>query len=88
MNKNQWYHWFLMAIPWVSGGIINYLDGKQILTAIIGASLFIALGITQLLCEKHGEKGRKVFRYISIGVLILEILLLICLLPVIFKRFF
>ena len=88
MKKNQWYHWFLMAICWVIAGIINYFDGKNIVAAIIGTLLFIALGITQLLCEKHGEKGKKVFRYTCIGVLILEIALLVCLLPVVLKHFF
>ena len=88
MNKSKWYHWILISLCWVVGGIINYYDGKNIVAAIIGTLLFIALGIAQLLCEKHGEKGKKMFRYISIGVLVLEIVALICILPVVFRHFF
>ena len=88
MKKNQWYHWFLMAICWVIAGIINYFDGKSIVAAIIGTLLFTALGITQLLCEKHGEKGKKVFRYICIGTLVLLVVAMLCLLPVVLKHFF
>ena len=88
MKKNQWYHWFLMAICWVIAGIFNYFDGKNIVAAIIGTLLFIALGITQLLCEKHGEKGKKVFRYICIGTIVLLVVAILCLLPIVLKHFF
>ena len=82
MKKSKWYHWFLISLCWVVGGIINYFDGKDNTLMAIGTAVFIALGITQFICEKHGEKGKKVFRYIIIGTLIIMAVAILCLLPV------
>jgi len=36
-------------------------------TNIVQIALFSLLGVAQLICERHGEKGKRIFRYISIG---------------------
>ncbi len=77
----RWYLWFVLAGIQVIGGIINYFDGKTIIGSLIGAGVFGFMGITQFICERNGEKGKKVFRYISIGVLIVAVALILCLLP-------
>ena len=64
MRKNQWYLWFLMALCWVIGGIINYFDGRSILAAVLQVSVTVFMAVAQLLCERHGEKGKRIFRYI------------------------
>ena len=86
MKKNKWYHWFLISLCWVIGAIINYFDGKENILMVIGTAFFIAVGITQFVCEKFGEKGKKVFRYIIIGILIFMVVAIICLLPVALKK--
>ena len=78
----RWYLWFVLAGIQVIGGIINYFDGGQIIAPVIAAGIFGFMGITQFICERNGEKGRKVFRYISIGVLIALVVVILCLLPV------
>lgn len=78
----RWYLWFVLAGIQVIGGIINYFDGKQIIASVIAAGLFVFMGVTQFICERKGEKGKKVFRYISIGVIIALVALILCLLPV------
>lgn len=77
----RWYLWFILAGIQVIGGIINYFDGKTIIGSLIGVGIFSFMGITQFICERKGEKGKKIFRYISIGVLIVAVALILCLLP-------
>ena len=83
----RWYLWFVLSGIQVIGGIINYFDGKTIIGSLIGVGIFSFMGITQFICERKGEKGKKVFRYISIGVLIVAVALFVCLLPVAIDKF-
>ena len=78
----RWYLWFVLAVGWGIAGIINYFDGKQIIFPVIAVGLFVFTGVTQFICEQKGEKGKKVFRYISIGVIIALVAVILCLLPV------
>ena len=83
----RWYLWFVLAGIQVIGGIINYFDGKTIIGSLVSAGIFGLMGIIQFICERNGEKGKKVFRYISIGVLVVMVALLLCLLPVAIDKF-
>jgi len=73
----KWYQWFYLSLAFTVGGILNYLDGGQIIASIIQVSITVALGFIQFFCDQKGEKGRKVFKYICIVVCILLIILLI-----------
>lgn len=81
MNKNRWYMWFILAGIWVIGGIVNYFNDKTIIGSLVAVGIFSFMGITQFICERQGEKGKKIFRYISIGVLVMAVALFVCLLP-------
>ena len=83
----RWYLWFVLAGIQVIGGILNYFDGKTMIGSLIGVGLFSFMGITQFLCERKGEKGQKIFRFISIAVCIVAVVALICLLAVAFDHF-
>lgn len=63
---NKWYQWFYLSLGFAVGGIINYLEDKQIVAAVIQVGITLALGFIQFLCDKKGEKGKKAFKYISI----------------------
>ena len=53
------------------GGIINYFDGRSILAAVLQVSVTVFMAVAQLLCERHGEKGKRIFRYICIAMIVL-----------------
>ena len=79
MNKSKWYHWILISLCWVVGGIVNYFDDRQTIAPVIQVCIAIALGFIQFFCERKGETGKKAFKYISIVTLILLMISLICL---------
>ncbi len=70
----KWYLWLVLSLVFAVGGIVNYYDGRNITASIIQVSITIALAIIQLICDKHGEKGKKIFNYIGIGLTILLII--------------
>ncbi len=76
----KWYQWFYLSLGFAVGGIVNYLDGRQIIAAVIQVGITLTLGFIQFLCDKKGEKGKKVFNYISIAAIVLLIIWLIYLL--------
>ena len=65
----EWYHWFFMTLCYVGVGIINYCSGRQIIYAVIAVSLTTALAFVQYFCDKRGEKGKRIFRYVCIGII-------------------
>ena len=75
----KWYMWFGLSLIFAIGGLLNYLDGKQVIAAIIQVSVTIILAFAQLFCDKKGEKGKKVFSYISISAIALIVIWLLIL---------
>lgn len=73
----KWYQWLYLSIVFAVGGILNYLDGRQIIAAIIQVGITVTLAFLQFLCDKRGEKGKKAFKYISIAAIVLLIIWLI-----------
>ena len=73
----KWYQWFYLSIVFAIGGIINYFDGRQIIAVIVQVSITVVFGFIQFLCDRKGEKGKKVFKYISIAAIILLIIWMI-----------
>lgn len=73
----KWYQWFYLSLGFAAGGILNYFDGRSITPSLISVGIFLTLAIIQFLCEKKGEKGKKVFKYISVAVIILLVLWLL-----------
>ena len=61
----KWYLWLVLALVFAISGIINYFDGRSVLAQVIQISITIILAFIQLLCDKKGEKGKKVFNYIG-----------------------
>ena len=70
----RWYQWFYLSLGFAAGGILSYCNGKSITPSLMSVAVFLILGLIQFLCEKKGEKGKKVFKYISVAVIILLVL--------------
>ena len=73
----RWYQWFYLSLGFAAAGILNYLDGKRIASAVMQVSIAAILGLIQFLCDKKEEKGKKVFKYLSIAAVILLIVWMI-----------
>ena len=67
----KWYQWFYLSIAFAIGGMINYLTHRQITAAILQVTITVALGFIQHFCDRHGEKGKKIYTYILTGSIIL-----------------
>lgn len=63
----KWYYWLWLAGIWVLGAIMNYFEGRIITSTIIPMAVFLILALCQFICDKHGKKGKKIFKYICIG---------------------
>ena len=61
----KWYLWLVLALVFAISGIMNYVDGRSVLAQVIQVSITILLAFIQLLCDKKGEKGKKIFNYIA-----------------------
>lgn len=68
-----WYQWLYLSLCYVVIGVINYFDGKQIISAIVAVCMSAVLAFAQFFCDRKGEKGKRIFRYISIGTIIILI---------------
>jgi len=73
----KWYQWLYLSICFAAGGVLNYLDGRQIIAAVVQVSITVLMAFLQRFCDKKGEKGKKVFKYISIGIILLLVLWLL-----------
>ena len=71
----KWYHWLFLALIFALGGVLNFLTDRQILASVIQVCITVALGFTQLFCERKGEKGKQVFGYITTAAILLLIAL-------------
>ena len=68
----KWYYWLVFAAIWIPSAAMNFSRERSAGAAanIVQIVLFSVLGVAQLVCEKHGEKGKKAFKYISIGAVV------------------
>lgn len=67
----KWYQWLYLSLIFAAGGVLNYFTNRQITAAIIQVGITLFLAFCQLYCDKKGEKGKKVFSYISIAAVVL-----------------
>ncbi len=75
----KWYLWLVIGLIFAIGGVINYFDGRSILGQVIQVSITVILAFIQLLCDRKGEKGKKIFNYIGIALSVTLVLWIIVL---------
>lgn len=64
-RMKKWYLWLVLALVFAVSGIINYFDGRSVLAQVIQVSIAVILAFIQLLCDRKGAKGKKLFNYIA-----------------------
>ena len=67
----KWYQWLYLSLIFAVGGVVNYWGNRQITAAIIQVCITAALALTQFLCDKQGEHGKKVFGRICTAAILL-----------------
>lgn len=83
----KWYLWLLLAFCFAVGGVINYFDGKSIFAQVIQVIITVILSFVQLLCDRYGEKGKKIFNYIAMVLaVVLAVWILAMILNMLVKR--
>jgi len=70
----KWYLWLVLASVFAISGVINYFNGKSISAQIIQVCITTILAFIQLVCDKKGDKGKKIFELIA---MILSVILVI-----------
>lgn len=75
----KWYQWLFLSLGFCVGGALSCLDGRSIVASFIPAIVMALLAIVQFFCEKKGEKGKGVIKYISISAMALLVIWLLCL---------
>lgn len=73
----KWYQWLYLSLAFAIAGILNYIDGRQIIASVVQVGITLTLAFIQFLCDTQGEKGKKVFNFISIVATVLLIIWLI-----------
>ncbi len=61
----KWYLWLVLTFIFAISGVINYFDGKSIFAQVIQVSITVILAFIQLLCDRKGANGKRVFNYIA-----------------------
>ena len=66
----EWVRWLVLDICWIVITVMNIVKGqkskKVIIADIAIIGVFTLLVIVQLLCDKHGERGRKIMKALTI----------------------
>ena len=81
----KWWQWFLLTLVWLATALLNLRAHRS--TAVIGynlgiAGFFAVLAVVQYVCDRHGEKGKRIFNriaFLSTLLLVLAAVLIICL---------
>lgn len=73
----RWYHWLWLAGIWLIGAIVNGIGGRNAVYQIVAMAIFSSLALCQFMCDKYGEKGKKIFKHICMGETMLCIIFLL-----------
>ena len=73
----RWYHWLWLAGIWLIAAIANCIEGRNVVYPIAVMVIFSTLALCQFTCDKYGEKGKKIFKFICIGVILLCIMFIL-----------
>lgn len=79
----QWWMWFLQSGIWILVTIFNILDKRSSVLIgwnILAVILFTLLGVIQYVCDKKGEKGKRVFKKICIGAIVIIVIVFLLIL--------
>ena len=78
MRKSWW--WFVLSGVWIFTTVLNILDNRSSIVIgfnVFSVILFTLLGITQYLCDKKGEQGKRIFNWICAGASAILVLIFV-----------
>lgn len=73
----KWYYWLILTLIWIVAAVINYLDNKSIIGALVVCCVSFLFGLCQYFCDKYGDAGKKVLHYIYVSGIVIAAFLLI-----------
>ena len=53
----KWYLWLIMSLIFAVAGVINFLNGDNIVGQVIQVSITVALAIIQFFVDRKKSKG-------------------------------
>jgi len=66
----EWVRWLVLDICWIVITVMNIVKGQKSKNVIIAdiaiTGVFTLLVIAQLICDKHGETGKKVMKVLML----------------------
>ena len=66
----EWVRWLVLDICWIVITVMNIVKGQKSKNVIIAdiavIGVFTLLVVAQLICDKHGETGKKVMKVLTI----------------------
>lgn len=66
----EWVRWLVLDICWIVITVMNIVKGQKSKNVIIAdiavIGVFTLLVVAQLICDKHGERGRKIMKALTI----------------------
>ncbi len=72
----KWYLWLFLTLIFAVCGAISYAGKENITDDVIMVCITSVLAVSQFFCDRNGEKGKKIFRYICIATIVVIIIYL------------
>ena len=80
----KWYQWLYLSLCFTIAGIVSCIERKGTVINLIPIGITDFLALIQLICNRKGEKGIKIYRVVSISMIAI---LIICAVYLIFDTF-
>lgn len=66
----EWVRWLILDICWIAITVMNIIKGQKsknvIIADIVFVVLFSLLVLAQYICDKFGERGKKVMQVLTV----------------------
>ncbi len=77
----EWVRWLVLDICWIVITVMNIVKGqkskKVIIADIAVIGIFTLLVVAQLICDKFGERGRKIMKVLTLITCVLIALMFV-----------
>lgn len=71
----QWYQWFYLALCFAVAGTVSCFERGWSFARFIPVILTVALAFAQLICDKRGDNGKRIFKFITFGLIIIFVVI-------------
>ena len=73
------HSFLLISLIWIIAAVFNFCDEASLITVLFNAFaafVFLSLYILQFVLDKRGESGKKIFKRICIGYMVILCIIL------------